>query len=74
MGDWFGAGGPAGTVQSKVADAAMAKRMALEAAMGHPCGLTYRAAPHLAKHPAYAWAKPLMRDLVASPWTLFEAP
>ena len=70
MGDWFAAWGPAGTVQSKVADAAMAKRMALEAAMGHPCGQTYRAAPHLAKHPAFAWAKPLMRDLVASPWTL----
>jgi hypothetical protein len=74
MGDWFSAHGPAGTVQSKVADAAMAKRMALEAAMGHPCGQTYRAAPHLAKHEAYAWAKPLMRDLVAGPWTLFEAP
>jgi len=74
MGDWVAAWGPAGTVQSKVADAAMAKRMTLEAAMGHPCGSTYRAAPHLAEHPDYAWAKPLMRDLVASPWTLFEAP
>ena len=74
MGDWFAAWGPAGTVQSKVADAAMAKRMAFEAAMGHPCGRTYRAGPHLAKRPEFAWAKPLMRDLVASPWTLFEAP
>jgi hypothetical protein len=74
MGDWFPAWGPAGTVQSKVADATMAKRMALEAAMGHPCGTTYLAAPHLAKHPEHAWAKPLMRDLVAFPWTRFEAP
>jgi len=74
IGDWFAAWGPAGTVQAKVADAAMAKRMALEAAMGHPCGTTWRAAPHLAGVPDYAWAKPLMRDLVASPWTLFEAP
>ena len=74
MGDWFSAFGPAGTVQAKVADAALAKRMAFEAAMGHPCGTTYLAAPHLAKHPDYAWTKPLMRDLVASPWTLFEAP
>ena len=49
MGDWFGAWGPAGTVQSKVADAAMAKRMSLEAAMGHPCGTDYRAQPHLAR-------------------------
>jgi hypothetical protein len=74
MGDWFSAFGPAGTVQSKVADAAMVRRMALEAAMGHPCGTTWSAAPHLAAHPEHAWAKPLMRDLVASPWTLFEAP
>jgi hypothetical protein len=74
MGDWFAAWGPAGTVQSKAADAAMAKRMSLEAAMGHPCGADYRAGPHLAKTPTYAWAKPLMRDLAASPWTLFQAP
>ena len=74
MGDWFSAFGPAGTVQAKVADATLAKRVAFEAAMGHPCGTDYRAAPHLAKTPAYAWTKPLMRDLVASLWTLFEAP
>jgi len=74
MGDWFAAWGPAGTVQSKVADAAMVRRMSLEAALGHPCGRTWHAAPHLAKHEGYAWTKPLMRDLVAGPWTLFEAP
>jgi hypothetical protein len=74
MGDWFGAWGPAGTVQSKVADAAMVGRMALEAAMGHPCGRTWQAGPHLEQHADYAWARPLMRDLVAGPWTLFEAP
>ena len=74
MGDWFAAWGPAGTVQSKVADAAMAKRMALEAAMGHPCGTDLPGRPAPREAPGYAWAKPLMRDLVASPWTLFEAP
>jgi hypothetical protein len=74
MGDWFAAWGPAGTVQSKVADAGMVKRMALVAALGHPCGIDYRAEPHLAKHPEHAWAKPLMRDLVAESWALFEAP
>ena len=74
MGDWFAAWGPAGTVQSKVADAAMVGRMSLAAALGHPCGRTWQAAPHLEKHPDYAWAKPLMRDLVVGPWTLFQAP
>jgi hypothetical protein len=73
MGDWFPAWGPAGTVQAKVADAAMAQRMALEAAMGHPCGIAFRAAPFLAKHPEFAWQQGLLRDLPASPWTLFDA-
>jgi hypothetical protein len=73
MGDWFPAFGPAGTVQAKAADAAMVKRMALEAALGHPCGRTWHAAAHLAEHDGYAWTRPLMRDLVARPWTLFEA-
>jgi hypothetical protein len=73
MGDWFSAHGPAGTVQSKVADAAMARRMALEGALGHPCGTGFRAAEHLAKHSEYAWQKDLLRDLPAGPWTLFEA-
>jgi hypothetical protein len=73
MGDWFGPYGPAGTVQAKAADAAMAKRMSFEAAMGHPCGLDFRAAAHLAKHPEHAWTKPLLRDLVAQPWTAFTA-
>ena len=41
--------GIAGAVQNKVADATMAKRMSLEAAMGHPCGTDYRALPHLAR-------------------------
>lgn len=74
MGNWFAAFGPAGTVQAKAADAAMVERMALEAAMGHPCGRTWQAAPHLEQHGDYAWTKPLMRDLVAGPWTVFEAP
>ena len=71
MGDWFGPYGPAGTVQAKAADAAMAKRMSFEAAIGHPCGLDFRAAAHLEKHPEHAWTKPLLRDLVAQPWTAF---
>jgi len=73
MGSWTGPYGPNGTVQSKAADAAMVKRMAFQAAMGHPCGTTFRAAPHLERHPEFAWQKPLLRDLVAGPWTSFEA-
>ena len=73
MGDWFGPYGPAGTVQAKAADAAMVKRMSFEAAVGHPCGLDFRAAPHLERHPEFAWTKPLLRDLVAGKWAAFAA-
>ncbi|MBI5282301.1 MAG: peptidase C45 [Candidatus Solibacter usitatus] len=65
--------GPAGTVQSKIADAAMVRRMELEASMGHACGLGFDAAAHLKKNPRYAWQKPLLRDLPSRPWTLFRA-
>jgi hypothetical protein len=73
MGDWFGPWGPAGTVQAKATDATLAKRMAFEAAVGHPCGLAFRAAPHLAGHPEWGWLKPLLRDLPAGAWTAFAA-
>jgi hypothetical protein len=73
MGDWFGPWGPAGTVQAKVSDAALAKRMAFEAAVGHPCGRTFSAAEHLARHPEWGWLKPLLRDLPGGAWTPFEA-
>ena len=73
MGDWTGPFGPNGAVQSKAADATMIRRMALEAAMGHACGISFRAASHLAQHPEFAWQKPLLRDLVAFPWTPFAA-
>jgi Phospholipase B len=65
--------GPAGTVQAKVADALMAGRMELEAAMGHPCGMNFHAAEHLRRHPQFAWQEGLLGDLLAGPWTLFAA-
>jgi hypothetical protein len=74
MKPWQAEYGPAGTVQAKVADAAMVDRMEIEAAMGHPCGLDFVAADHLARHPEFAWQAPLLRDLPARPWTRFTAP
>ncbi len=64
---------PAGAVQAKVADAAMAERMALVAAMGHPCGMDFKAAEHLRRYPQFGWQKPYLRDLKAHPWTEFQA-
>jgi hypothetical protein len=74
MKPWQDEFGPAGTVQAKAADAGMVEGMELEAALGHPCGLNFSAAEHLAKHPEYAWQKPLLRDLPSRPWTRFTAP
>jgi hypothetical protein len=73
MPDWQEAYAPAGTVQNKVADAAMAARMAFSAAAGHACGLDFLAAPHLAAHPGSAWQKPFLKDMKSQPWTVFEA-
>jgi hypothetical protein len=65
--------GPAGAVQNKVTDSALAGAMSLWAAAGHACGLHFRAAEHLERHPEFLWQKDLLRDLPAHPWTLFRA-
>jgi hypothetical protein len=69
---WQPAYGPAGAVQAKVTDAAMAARMSLTAAMGHSCGLHFKAAKHLRDHPEFAWEKDLLRDLDSHTWTEFS--
>jgi hypothetical protein len=70
---WQPAYGPAGAVQNKATDAAMALRMSLTAAMGHACGLNFRASEHLSEHPQFVWQKDILRDLTAHPWTTFTA-
>jgi hypothetical protein len=73
MKPWQDEYGPAGAVQSKAADAQMIRAMEMEAAIGHACGLHFRAEEHLQKYPQYGWMKPLLRDLPAQPWTRFRA-
>jgi hypothetical protein len=70
---WQEAFGPAGTVQAKVADAAMVQGMEMWAAMGHPCGLDFVAREFLQRHPGYGWQRELLRDLPSRPWTRFSA-
>ncbi len=70
---WLPAFAPAGAVQAKVTDAALAERMALTASMGHSCGIHFRAAGHLEKHAEFRWQKPFLRDLPSNPWTEFNA-
>ncbi len=70
---WVNEYSPTGAIQAKATDAAMAGRMTLVAAMGHPCGMNFKAAEHLKAHPEYAWLKDYLRDLNAHPWTEFKA-
>ncbi|MCS7043752.1 MAG: phospholipase B family protein [Bryobacteraceae bacterium] len=73
MKPWQDEFGPAGAVQAKAADARMIRNMELEAAMGHPCGIGFRAEEHLKKYPQFGWMRPLLRDLPSHPWTRFRA-
>lgn len=70
---WQNEYGPAGAVQNKAADAALVRGMAFTAAMGHTCGLDFKADEHLKKHPEFAWQKGVLRDLDAHPWTTFRS-
>lgn len=68
---WVGPFAPAGTVQAKVADSAMAEELRLEASMGHSCRLHFRATPFLRKHPVHRWMRPHLKDLPSEAWTMF---
>jgi hypothetical protein len=73
MGDWQKPYAPAGAVQNKVTDAAGAEKMSLTAALGHACGLNFKAAEHLSKHPEFAWYEPVLHDMNARGWARFTA-
>ena len=65
--------GPAGAVQNKATDWTMASHMSFTAAMGHSCGIDFKAKQHLQEHPAFGWEKDVLRDLDSHPWTTFRA-
>ncbi|HXW14927.1 MAG TPA: peptidase C45, partial [Terriglobia bacterium] len=65
--------GAAGAVQNKVADATMAEHMSFTAAAGHACGLSFKSAEYLQKHPGFAWEESLLHDMDAYPWTTFSS-
>ena len=70
---WQPAYGIAGAVQSKATDASMADKLTFTAALGHACGINFKAADHLKKHPEFAWQKEFLRDMPSRPWTTFSA-
>jgi len=63
---------PSGAVSGKVMDSRMAASMDFIARIGHPCGVNFDAAKFLADHPEFSWESPVLRDMVAGPWTEFR--
>ena len=71
MGAWQAPYAPAGAVTNKITDAEGAARMTFSAAMGHACGLNFKASDHLAKRPEFGWMRDILRDLPARGWAKF---
>jgi hypothetical protein len=63
---------PFGAVSGKVMDSKMAQAMDFIARIGHPCGIKFDASKFLTDHPEYSWQSPVLRDVVAGPWTEFR--
>ena len=64
---------PGGAVQGKVTTADLAKEMKLWAHMGHPCGKDFIGEKFYKEHPEYEWQSKYLKNMIAYPWTLFEA-
>ncbi|HTW45727.1 MAG TPA: C45 family peptidase [Acidobacteriaceae bacterium] len=64
---------PGGAVQGKATDSDMAAKMSFVARAGHPCGQNFYVKPFLKAHPEYAWQAPILKDMIAGPWTVFRA-
>ncbi len=73
MKGWQGPYGPAGAVEAKVADSAMAEKMSFVAGAEHPCGVEFHAKQFLQAHPEYAWQSSELQDLKANPWIVVAA-
>lgn len=73
MKGWQGPFGPAGAVEAKVADSAMAEKMSFVAGAGHPCGIEFHAKEFLKAHPEYAWQSSKLEDLDTNPWIVVAA-
>jgi hypothetical protein len=64
---------PTGTVDAKVVDSKMAKRMAFAARWGSGCGTPFDAGAFLEKHPQFDGMKEILHSRASYPWAEFEA-
>lgn len=64
---------PWGTVDGKVVDATLAKKMSFSARWGSACGTPFNAVSYLRKHPQFDWMEGLINDRPSQPWSVFTA-
>jgi hypothetical protein len=64
---------PFGAVQGKVTSSDLASKMQFWAHMGHPCGENFIGETFYKLHPEYLWQSTYLTNMLAYPWTLFEA-
>jgi hypothetical protein len=62
-----------GTVDAKVVDGAMVKRLVFDARWGAACGTAFSAGKFLAAHPQFDWLTEVLQDRPSQPWTTFRA-
>jgi len=62
-----------GTVDAKVVDAAMARKMSFDARWGSACGMPFVARDFLAAHPQFDWMAPSLKDRPREPWVTFRS-
>jgi hypothetical protein len=64
---------PTGTIDGKVVDAAMARRMSFAARWGSACGTPFDARRFLAAHPQFDWMQGILKSRPSRLWTEFHA-
>ena len=64
---------PSGTVDAKVVDSALAKRMAFAGRWGSGCGTPFDAGAFLEQHPQFEWMSGLLTSRGSFPWTELRA-
>ncbi len=64
---------PAGTLDAKVIDSQMARKMSFSARWGSACGTPFVVSDFLAKHPQFDWMKGMLVDRPSEPWVVFKS-
>ncbi len=64
---------PEGTIDAKVVDSKMAKKMSFYARWGRACGEPFDATKFLAEHPQFHWMSGILKSRPSEPWVEFTA-